>query len=252
MPGGEPSFWNDLRASAAAWVRFPWLPAVSVALTGASSLFDGLAWPVGFSSVIFTAGWIGTERICYLRAFRGRPITRGELWRMTRSFILRYAALGAVLSLLTVPAIIVLAATTPAGGSTAVDGFLLYASVVGVVFGVTCTFITPALAFTTRRLRDAARIGLSMIRTEWPACAGYVLVPPIASVAIIWAVGPWNEADLMSRLITLTCAPLLNLWFKGATAAFYLRRWETGDDGAAFVARAARAPGPPPGGDVQG
>jgi len=252
MLDDQSSFWNDLRNSAAAWARFPWLPAVSVALTGGSALFDGVAWPLGLCSLLFTAGWIGTERICYLRAFRGRPITVGEVWRMTRSFILRYALLGAVLSLLMVPAIIVLAVTTPASGSGEVDGFLLYASVAGFLMGVGCTFIMPALAFTTRRLRNAARIGVSMIRTEWPACAGYVLVPPIASLAIIWAVGPWNDADLVSRLITLTCAPLLNLLFKGATAAFYLRRWKTGDDGAAFVGRTPPAAPPPPSGDMQG
>ena len=152
MSRGEPSFWNDLRTAAAAWVKFPWLPVVAIAFPFALELFEGPAWPAGLISAILYAGWLGTERICYLRFFRRRSITLRELWRMTRSFAPRYAFLGAVGALLIAPASIVLAATTPAGRSVDIDGFLLYAGVVGFVFGVTCTFITPALAFTTRRV----------------------------------------------------------------------------------------------------
>jgi hypothetical protein len=245
MPKGEPSFGRDLRTSAAAWVRYPWLPVVSMVLTLTTTLFDGPVWPVGLLAVILYAGWLGTERICYLKAFRGRPVSIKELWRMTLSFAPRYAVLGAVVAVLITPASIMLAATAPADGSDPdLDGFLLYASVVGLVIGVTFTFIAPALAFTTRRVRQASRIGLRMIRTEWPACWGYVLVPPLVGFAIVRSVGPWGEADLASRLVTLTCGPLLNLWFKGATASFYLRRWETGDDGAAFTPRVARTAEP--------
>ena len=69
------------------------------------------------------------------------------------------------------------------------------------------------------------------------------MVPPFVSFAIVRFVGPWNDADLASRVLAVTLAPLLNLWFKGATAAFYLRRWEVGDNGAAFIPRIAPIPG---------
>jgi hypothetical protein len=252
MRRGEPSFWSDLLTSAAAWVKFPWLPVVSITLTVAADLSDGPWWPVSFLSLFVTAGWIGTERICYLRAFRERGITRDELRRMTLSFIPRFAILGMAVAPLIIPAVIVFAATAPTDGATDVAGFLLYANAVGFVLGVTCTFIMPALAFTTRRVRTAVRIGLRMIRTEWPTCWAYVLLPPLIGLAIVRSVGPWAEADLIPRLFALTGAPLLNLWFKGATAAFSLRRWETGDDGAAFIPRAAHVPGPEPSDDARG
>lgn len=242
MPTGGPSFWEDLRTSGAAWGRFPWLPAASVVLTVTGTLSNGPLWPIAVLSLIFYAGWLGTERISYLRAFRKRPVTRSELWRLTRAFAPRYAMLGFVVAPLILPGIIVLAVSRPAHGSVDTAGFLLYSNVVGLLIGIAFTFVTPALAFTTRRVRHALRIGLRMIRTEWPACGGYVLVPPLVGFAIVQFVGPWNDADLASRVLAVTLAPLLNLWFKGATAAFYLRRWEVGDNGAAFVPRTAPIP----------
>jgi hypothetical protein len=253
MPRSEPSFWDDLRTSAGAWGRFPWLPAASVALTLTGTLSNGPAWPAGLLSLIFYAGWVGTERISYLRAFRSRPLTRSELWRLTRAFAPRYAVLSCLIAPLILPAIIALAATTPARGPADTGGFLLYANAVGLLISIAFTFVTSALAFTTRRVRDASRIGLRMIRTEWPACSGYVVVPPIVSFAIVRFVGPWSDADLLSRLLIVAGAPLLNLWFKGATVAFYLRRQEPGDDGAAFAGRTPPPPPPPPPrGDMQG
>lgn len=239
MPRGEPSFWDDLRTSVRAWGRFPWLPAASVALTLTGTLSNGPAWPAGLLSLIFYAGWFGTERISYLRAFRKRPLTRSEVWRLTRAFAPRYAVLGFVTAPLILPGIIVLAASRPAHGSADTSGFLLYANVVGLLISIAFAFVTPALAFTTRRVREALRIGLRMIRTEWPASGAYVLVPPLVSFAIVRFVGLWSDADFASRVLAVTLAPLLNLWFKGATAAFYLRRWEAGDNGAAFIPRTA-------------
>jgi hypothetical protein len=165
---------------------------------------------------------------------------------LTRAFAPRYAVLSCLIAPLILPGIIVLAATTPARGPADTDGFLLYANAVGLLISIAFTFVTPALAFTTRRVRDASRIGLRMIRTEWPACSGYVVAPPIVSFAIVRFVGPWSDADLLSRLLIVACAPLLNLWFKGATAAFYLRRHEPGDSGAAFAGRTPPPPPPPP------
>jgi hypothetical protein len=252
MPRGEPSFRDDLRTSAAAWGRFPWLPAASISLTLAGILSNGPAWPAGLLSLIFYAGWLGTERISYLRAFRKRPVTRSELWRLTRAFAPRYAVLSCAIAPLIVPGIIVLAVTRPAHGPADTGGFRLYANVVGLLIGIAFTFVTPALAFTTRRVRHASRIGLRMIRTEWPACGAYLLVPPLVSFATVLFVGPWNDADLVSRVLAVTLAPLLNLWFKGATAAFYLRHWEAGDDGAAFAERTPPAAPAPPSGDMHG
>src|SRR6266436_2100774 len=42
------------------------------------------------------------------------------------------------------------------------------------------TFVTPALAYTTRSAARGRGIGFAMIRQTWPRCAFYVLCPPLA------------------------------------------------------------------------
>ena len=50
----------------------------------------------------------------------------------------------------------------------------------GLTLDVALTFVTPALAFRTRRVGEAVSLGLRMIRSDWPSCAAYVLAPPLA------------------------------------------------------------------------
>lgn len=109
--------------------------------------------------------------------------------------------------------------------------------VLWVVTDVSLTFVTPALAFSTRRVRRALAIGLRMIRSEWPVSAWYVLVPPLAAVLIVQILTRTSDVPVGIQLLTSAFATLLNLWFKGATAAFYLRRHDVGDDGAAFISK---------------
>lgn len=101
----EPSFGSDLRLALAAWRRFPWLPAVSVGLAAIAHVPEESAFYVVLLLAwgIASAGWLGTERICYLRASRGKSIHVGELWRLTRSFVVRYSALGLLLLVAFVP-----------------------------------------------------------------------------------------------------------------------------------------------------
>jgi hypothetical protein len=239
MPGrDEPSFWGDLRRSAVVWLRRPWLPAISVALASGGFASGGVLWPVSLIVLLMTTGWVGTERIIYLRAFRGLPVRRRELVRMTLAFVPRYALLGGLFALLMLPATIALSAfRSPAGEDPNLSGFFWYVGAVGFTIGVALTFVTPALAFTTRRIREALSIGFRMISTEWPTAAPYVVVPPTLSFAILLLAAPWNDRALFTSIAITMGSTLLNLWFKGATAAFYLRRMSVGDDGAAFLHR---------------
>lgn len=100
------------------------------------------------------------------------------------------------------------------------------------------TFVKPALAYSTARVRTALREGVGMIGAHWPASALYVFVPPLAAVlfsrlAPLGLVPP--GLGVWGTLTRVAIGALIRLWFNGATAAFYLRVHEVGDDGAVFL-----------------
>ena len=241
----EPSFVDDLRFAAATWRRFPWLPIVSVALGTVSNGFVSVEGPftaLWLVAAVVYAGWIGTERICYLRSARGRRIELRELRRFTTSFILRYALLAILFGLLLIPLFLIflvgrdLDDVRPIG-----TGSVIAATVIGLVLDVALTFVTPALAFTTRRTSAAVRLGLRMIWTEWPTCLPYVAIPSLVLVVgsrVI--IGDGHDQGL--TLVASGLGAGAGLWFKGAIAAYYLRRHWTGDDGAAFIDAPTSAP----------
>ena len=96
------------------------------------------------------------------------------------------------------------------------------------------TFVTPALAFFTASVNEALKVGWRMIRETWPACALYVFAPPLAleALARAWWVGPLG---IIGSIVVGLLGGLVGLASKGATAAFFLRRYPSGDDGAAFA-----------------
>lgn len=103
----------------------------------------------------------------------------------------------------------------------------------------TLTFVTQALAFSTRRVRTAFRIGLRMLRDQWPRSAWYATVPPLAVIILLRVFQPEALGEPAQTSLGVA-ATLLNVWFKGATAAFYLRQIPVGDDGAAFDPKKSR------------
>lgn len=238
----EPSFGDDLRLALAAWRRFPWLPAVTVGLAAIGQLPEEPAFlALVFVPLIVTVGWVGTERICYLRAFRGKQIRVGELWRLTRAYLGRYSVLGMVAATPLIALLIgvsIADVLTESPSERWLGGFLVAMYGVFALVDFALTFVTPALAFSTRKVRRALAIGLGMIRSEWPSSAWYVLVPPLAAVVVAQILTRTSDVAIGVQLVISAIATLLNLWFKGATAAFYLRRHDVGDDGAAFIPKA--------------
>lgn len=227
------SFSGDLAAALRVWRRSPLLPVLSVALPATTILPGDLAL-LGLPVLVFSAGWVGTERVWYLRAFREKPIRPPELWSLTRAFLGRYLALGLLAGFVS--------ALSFLGLLHSKTLWLILAYALVTIEDVLLTFVTPALAFSTRRVPDALRIGFRMIRAEWPSCAWYVLVPPLAVVVVGRASYTQSDPGLLRMHLVSGLSVLLNLWFKGATAAFYLRRHEVGDDGAAFLPQRVEAP----------
>jgi hypothetical protein len=95
------------------------------------------------------------------------------------------------------------------------------------------TFVTPALAYTTRSAWHAVGIGVAMIRQTWPRSALYVLRPPLA-LNLLNCISPVGGRVLQLTItFVVTLAALLA---KGAIAAFYLReRGSYSQDGAAYI-----------------
>ena len=198
-------------------------------------------WPIALVQLLVYAGWIGVERICYLRAVRVRGIAARELVRLTFAFAPRYATLGIVVSFVLLPLFLV----GFSGRDDPGTGWFIVLSLATLAIDVALTFVTPALAYSTRRTRYAISLGLRMLRSEWPSCAWYALLPPLAIAFIAQVLTQRGELSPGIALASAAITTLLNLWFKGAIAAFYLRRHEAGDDGAAFVPRSDLEPPSP-------
>jgi hypothetical protein len=96
---------------------------------------------------------------------------------------------------------------------------LLLIAVMTIVVDVACTFVTPAIVFTSHRVRDALTIGLRVLRASWPSTAPYALIPPLAVVAFTL----YSGLSPALAVPLVAASTLLNLIVKGATAAYYLR-----------------------------
>jgi hypothetical protein len=235
-PATWDEFKSDLRTSFKAWRVAPLLPVISLALFLTSYIpepWSLLALPV----YLFAGGWVGTERIWYLRIYRNERITAHEIWTMTWAFFWRYVRLGLLAGVLFAPILFAAfrnIANDPDDAERVLSdpALLIPITVVTIVIDFALTFVTPALAFSTERVGEALRLGFRMLRDHWPRTAWYSLVPPLAVVLMLRVSEPSSV-----RGVTIAAAAvsvLLNLWFKGATAAFYLRRVSVGVDGAAF------------------
>ena len=239
-PGTWQEFKGDLRQSLKAWRIAPLLPAASAVLFLATYFQGPWAW-LTFPVLLFAVGWVGTERLWYLRIYRGEAMGARELWRVTWAYFWRFLRLGFVAGLLWSPVLILVLrriADDPenAQEAMATPSVWIASAVFTILIDFLLTFVTPALTFTTKRVRTAFRVGIRMLRDNWPQTAWYALVPPLAVVLMLRIAEP-TSLSLASRLLMSVGSTLLNLWFKGATAAFYLRRVEVESQGAAFVER---------------
>jgi hypothetical protein len=222
------SFPRDLSTSVRAWGHHPALPILSILIWAAPAFFpdDPLILVVDLPLLLFSAAWAGTERIWYLRAFRRGSIRPGELWRLTWAFVGRFARLGLLRLVAFLPVLAI------AYWNLSLLTFSI--AILAAPIDMALTFVTPALSYTTSSVTTALRAGLHMVRSEWPASALYVLAPPLA-ILIATRTLPASTVGIPGRIGLAVATTLLYLAFKGATAAFYLRRHQVDENGAAFV-----------------
>ncbi len=238
-PAGRTSAWAtfraDLGASLAVWSSEPKLPLWTLALALAIEIPTAVGRQPGYPGLAFVAlpfelilvGWVGTQRIWYLRAFRGKTMGPGEASRFTKAFFGPFFVLDLLVGLILIVPFGALLRIRP-------TGTVFYVAVLTVLMDVLLTFVTPALAYSTDRATEALKTGWRLLRGDWPGCAWYALTPPLA-VTLVNRTLPRSSLALVPAAIIGTVAWMLNLWFKGATAAYYLRGHDVGDDGSAHL-----------------
>ncbi|HLK88583.1 MAG TPA: hypothetical protein VKZ18_01740 [Polyangia bacterium] len=166
-------------------------------------------------------GWYGAERVFFLRRREGKPVTFGDLLESAPNFLGRFLSLGILVGVVVAPLnASVSALAVRKMGPAGLHAARVEALVVFVAVDFLLTFATPALVFSTRSVRQALRIGVSMIRQTWPRSGLYVLCPPLA-LSMLNVVYP-TELPVV-RLVSTATFVLLALLAKGATVAFYLR-----------------------------
>lgn len=249
-------FFGDLGACLVILARWPALPVLSaIVLVVPIVLLDlaeprpgcleegggpcGVGWVLYFVAIplaIYSAGWYGTERIWYLRAFRGGGLTPSEALGLAFRFIGPFLRLGLLGMLVFVPIFF---------AATALEDPVWVFVPTFLLLDFLLTFVTPALAYSTRRARTALRMGLRLIRAAWPASSTYVLLPPLAAQALTRFFEPADTA--VGLAATMTLAVWVSLWMKGAVARFYLRHHEPEDSehGSALMATAPPRSPPP-------
>lgn len=173
-------------------------------------------------------GWVGSERLWFLRAYTGRSLRLVDALRASLLYWPRVVRLtilvGIALLPLGVPLIIAAkdaAARQPHALShvTMPLWALLYFVVLSLFVDFALTFVMPALIYTNRNATSALRIGLKVLARTWPDSAPYVLVPPLAILIVARLA---ERTGWISGAI-LVAAYVVNLLAKGAAASYFLR-----------------------------
>ena len=211
-----------------------WLPILMFSQVSGNARINSWLAVVLLAQMLFLCGWAGAERIFFLRQFEGTPIPLRHLFALVEAFAGRFIALGLLVGTAGISLVVVLAILFGGGSVKAHPTQIRVAMTVFVVImDFALTFVPAALAFTTKSMRRALRIGFSMIRQTWPRSALYVLCPVLA-LNMNRLASPVHLP--MLRLMVDGALTVVGLLAKGATVAFYLReRPVHSDDGAAYV-----------------
>ena len=218
---------RDLARSGRAWVHAPLLPILTVLLTVAVTVTGGLRGGyllAGFFIYLAQVGFYGTQRLWYSAVWEGRPFSLEDAVDTSVAMWGRFFRTGVAVFLpLSVVALVIAFLVVHSASDSAHRALVFAVPVFGLslVADLALTFVAPALAFTTPETGRALGIGLAMLRRTWPACAPYALAPPITLQALA-AVSP-GRVGLPIAAAGAAASALFALWWKGATAAYYLR-----------------------------
>ena len=170
-----------------------------------------LAFP-GTAFMVFFAGFHGVERVWYDRIGLGWNFAWKEVRKCNGDMRSRFIRTGLVL----VP-LLLLAAPFQHSSPALRYGI---SGLVWFVADVLLTFVTVELALVTSSAREAIGTGLSLLRTTWPACALYALLPPLG---VQFAIQTGAGFGTVSRVVTGIVVAPIALACRGATVRFFDR-----------------------------
>ena len=220
----DESFGPNLVDALRAWRQHPFLPALSVLVWAAPCLLPRESpWDVAAVALaVLLVGYPGTERMWYRRAFEGQEMTPREIWRSLWRFFWPFLRQAILVGLLVIIVSLPVQITSPDNATALVVVLTPFF----LLTDVALTFVVPALTYSTQKVQEAVRIGLVMIRHEWPGSAWYVLAPPLAVLVVVRAPFVFGRLGSVGRFATAVGATLMSLAFKGAIARFFLMRTE--------------------------
>ena len=221
------SFGADLVDAIRVWRRHPFLPLASLVVWAAPALVPvEPPWDSGIVVLfILLVGYPATERIWYQQAFAVEAVSPRELWNSVRHFFWPFLRLGILIGLvILIPGILLLPTAFRLTLPEDRIPFLLAVSMLVLMADIGLTFVVPALTFSTRKIHEALRIGLTMIRDDWPSSAWYAFAPPLALLLFVRAPLVSESIGPVLRFLAVVMATLMNLAFKGGIARYYLRR----------------------------
>lgn len=224
-------FWGDVKKAVGTWRVVPALPLITVLVQLPSALQKlhplwGLAiFPLG----IFYVGFVGTERLWYLRVWAGETLTPREIWRVTWGYVGRYFALALLVAVPGIVGYLVLGFLLGLLDFDPTLGRTITMIIVGIATDVALTFVTPALAFSTNHASEAIGDGLKFLKAQGRRALAYALVPPLLALALLQRT-PDSALSGLPRVTLAIVGTLVYLACKGATAAKYLRHHEVNKD----------------------
>jgi hypothetical protein len=239
---------SDLKWSANTLRASPYFVLVSVGLVAIFDLSSrGVIRPRAVSGLlslvveVFLIGFVGAQRVWFLRKLQGTRFEAREVWTVPWRFFGRFLCLSLLGTLLVIPVVVPLAIATAHDHTAATRNVpVSHWVTVGVVIGaflvdVALTFVVPALALNVRSVKTSIRLGWNVTKSTWPTNAWYMFTPGATLVAIA-AVLPNSVASSGVYLVVGVISALLNLWFKGAIVAFYVRSVSPAStDGSAYL-----------------
>ena len=242
------TYCTDLKWSASTLWSSPQLVIVSL---GIIAIFDlstrQIIRPAAVTGLlvlaveVFLVGFIGAQRVWFLRKLRGVRFDAREMWTLPWSFFGRFLCLDLLVTLIAIPFFVpaILITLPRHADSTAnphIPPLLTVGALVGAfLFDVALTFVVPALALNVRSVRASIRLGWRMTKRTWPTNVWYMFAPGITLVAVAAAL-PISVAPSAVYVCVGLLTTLVSLWFKGAAVAFYVRSVVPASvDGSAFV-----------------
>ena len=166
-----------------------------------------LAW------LVFTAGFLGAERVWYDDLGVGRTLSWARVRQLNGDLRRRFVVLG----------LWILVPTTVAFALTKRAAWPIRLGLTGIVWlaiDVFITFATVQLSFSTSDVSEAIRDGKRMLREQWPRCAPYALIPPLAVQSILQF---GNGLGILPRLVGAILVAPLALASRGAVVRYYDR-----------------------------